>query len=152
MSFDINHERKLGFWSWCWNLWSILSGKNGLWIKSWYCLRQLHRDNAKWIDERDVFIFFDVFVFSGGRAGRLIRAACSRDSKGACKGQVISISGRAKPHRWACHWFGLPVDKPNQASSAGAFCYRENNKGYNSLIGSRVCTPEKTFGYFWLQK
>jgi hypothetical protein len=40
--------------------------------------------------------------------------------------------------------------KPNQASSAGACYYRENNKGYKSCIGSRVCGPKKllfTFGY-----
>jgi predicted amidohydrolase len=34
---------------------------------------------------------------------RLTRAACSRNSKGACKSHVISISGRAKQHRRACH-------------------------------------------------
>jgi len=42
-------------------------------------------------------------------------------------------------------WF-----KPNQAISAGACFYRENNKGYKSRIGSRVCGPKKllvTFGY-----
>jgi len=42
-------------------------------------------------------------------------------------------------------WF-----KPNQASSAGAPFYLENNKGYKSCIGSRVCGPKKllvTFGY-----
>jgi hypothetical protein len=40
--------------------------------------------------------------------------------------------------------------KPNQASSEGAFFYRENDKGYKSRTGSRVCGPKKllvTFGY-----
>jgi len=44
----------------------------------------------------------------------------------------------------------LAYDKPNQATSAGACFYRENNKGYKSCIGSRVCGPKKllvTFGY-----
>jgi len=44
----------------------------------------------------------------------------------------------------------LVINKPNQASTPGAPFYRENNKGYNSRIGSRVCGPKKllvTFGY-----
>jgi len=48
-------------------LFSIVSGKNGLRIKSWYYLRQLHRDNAKWIDERNIFIFLEVHGFLSGR-------------------------------------------------------------------------------------
>jgi len=37
-------------------------------------------------------------------------------------------------------WF-----KPNQANSAGAPFYLENNKRYKSCIGSRVCGPQ-TYG------
>ena len=57
---------------------------------------QLQRGNAKGIDGSNIFIFFDVFGFSVAAAGRLIRAACSRNSIEACKGQVISMAGRSK--------------------------------------------------------
>jgi len=65
-------------------------------------LRQFQRGNAKEIDGRNIFIFLEALGFLAA-AGRLIRAACSRNSVGACKGKVISIPGRAKPDRWACH-------------------------------------------------
>jgi len=109
----------------------------------------LQRGNAKGIDESNNFIFIEVFV-SLAAAGRLIRAACSRNFVGACKGQVISILGRAKPRRWACHWFGLPgSSRIRRARRERSFTW-ENNKGYKSYIGSRVCGPKKllvTFGY-----
>ena len=87
---------------------------------------------------------------SSAAAGRLIRAACSRDSVGACKGQVISIPGRAKVRPVGMPLIRLAWLKPNQATTKGAPFYLENKKGYKSRIGSRVCGPKKllfTFGY-----